>query len=268
MAAAVCVSFGARAADLPSPNAPLPPAPSVPVSDPWSGPWLGVYGGYGFANPASGFNVTGDPTDVTPAIQSQVNGSGNGTISANGFLGGVQGGWNLRLNTDFVVGLEADVGYAGVRGGRVAGDTIPAPYNAPYTVSEHVSTDWQAALRARGGYLLNPATLLFVEGGPALGGVRYGGSFGDYIPAANYNEIESASGSAVKVGLSLGAGFEYLIGPNLSLRAEYLYTRFPSVNMTGTSNMLLPVPAPGYVAHSSGAINQQAVRIGINYLFR
>jgi opacity protein-like surface antigen len=268
MFAALCACAGARAADLPSPSAPLPPPPAIPQSDPWSGPWLGVYGGYGFANPNSGFSVTGDPNDVTPAIASQVDGSGAGAISADGFLGGVQGGWNLRLTTDVVIGVEADVGYAGLRGGRQGGSTIPAPYNAPYVVSQHYSTDWQAALRVRGGYLINPATLLFAEAGPAFGGMRYGASFSDYVPAANYSEIESASATAFKVGLTLGGGVEYLIGPNLSVRAEYLYTRFPSVNMSGTSNLLLPVPAPGYVAHSSGALNQNTFKVGLNYLFR
>jgi len=268
VAATLLASAGARAADLPSSAAPPAPAPAFAASDPWSGPWVGVYGGWGFSSPSGNFNVTGDPSDITPAIQSQVNGSGAGAISANGFLGGVQGGWNLRLSTDTVVGVEADVGYAGLRGGRTGSGTIPAPYNAPYTVSQHYSTDWQAAVRARGGYLVNPSTLLFVEAGPAFGGVRYGGSFVDFIPAANYHETEAASASAVKIGLTLGGGVEYMIGPSLSLRAEYLYTRFPSINMTGVSNPLLPVPVPGNVAHSSGALNQNAFRIGLNYLFR
>ncbi len=268
VAATLLASAGAKAADLPSPREPLPPPPSLQASDPWSGPWLGIYGGYGFARPGGSFDVTGDPNDVTPAIRSQVDGSGAGAISASGFLGGVQGGWNLRLSTDVVVGVEADIGYAGLRGGRVGGGTIPAPYNAPYSISQHYSTDWQAAVRARAGYLINPATLLFVEAGPAFGAMRYGASFGDYIPAAKYSEFENASANAVKVGLTLGVGFEYLIGPNLSLRAEYLYTRFPSMNMTGVSNPLIPVPAPGYVAHSSGALNQNSFRVGLNYLLR
>ena len=267
VAATLLVSVGAKAADLPSSGAPLPPAPTVAPSDPWSGPWVGVYGGWGFGSPNGAFNVTGDPADITPAIASQVNGSGAGAISTNGFLGGAQAGWNLRLNANTVVGVEADVGYAGLRGGRTAAGTIPS-YSAPYTMSQHYSTDWQAALRARAGYLINPATLLFVEAGPAIGGLRYGGSFGDYVPIANYIESESASGSAVKVGLTLGVGAEYLISSNLSLRADYLYTRFPSVNMTGASNPLIPVPVPAYVAHSSGALNQNAFRIGLNYLFR
>ena len=239
------------------------------ASDPWSGPWFGVYGGWGFGSPTGSFNIVGGDfvNDLPPAIVAPVQSSGAGAISANGVLAGVQGGWNLRLTSDVVVGVEADIGYGGLRGGRTASGIIPA-YSAPYTISQHYSTDWQAALRARAGYLVNPATLLFVEAGPALSGMRYGASFGDYIPIANYNEYETASASAVKLGLTLGGGVEYMLSSNLSVRAEYLYTRFPSVNMMGSSNPLIPNPVPATVAHSSGALNQNSLRIGLNYYLR
>ena len=265
-AAALFASSAARSADL------LPPAPRAPAplsSDPWSGPWAGVYGGWGFGAANGAFNIVGGDfvNDLPPTITTPVQNSGAGAISANGVLAGAQGGWNLRMNTDVVVGLEADVGYGGLRGGRSGSGIIPG-YNAPYTVSQHLSTDWQAALRARGGYLITPSTLLFLEAGPALSHMRYGGSFGDYVPAADYTEHEAASGSAVKIGLTLGGGVEYMLTSNISLRAEYLYSRFPSVNMTGTSNALIPNPVPATVAHSSGPLNENSFKFGVNYYLR
>lgn len=266
VAGALIASSTARSADL---LPPPPPAPAPLSSDPWSGPWAGVYGGWDFGAPSGAFNIVGGDfvNDLPPAITTPVEGSGRGAISASGGLVGIQGGWNLRLTSDVVVGVEADAAYGGLRGGRTASGIIPG-YEAPYSVSQHYSIDWQGALRARAGYLVQPSTLLFVEAGPALSRVRYGGSFGDYVPIANYSEYEAASGSAVKLGLTLGGGVEYMFSPNLSLRAEYLYTRFPSVNMTGTSNPLIPNPVPATVAHSSGALNENSFRLGVNYYFR
>jgi opacity protein-like surface antigen len=266
VAAALVASSTARSADLLSPP---PLAPAMLSSDPWSGPWVGVYGGWGFGSPSGNFNIVGGDfvNDLPPAITTPVQNSGAGSISANGGLVGVQGGWNLRLTSDVVVGVEADIGYGGLRGGRSASGLI-AGYNAHYTVSQHYSTDWQGALRARAGYLVTPSTLLFVEAGPALSHMRYGGSFNDFVPIVNYSETEAASASAVKLGLTLGGGVEYMLTPNVSLRAEYLYTRFPSVNMLGTSNPLFPNPVPATVAHNSGALNQNSFRFGANYYLR
>ena len=270
LAAVVAASSAAQAADLPSTALPPPPPVAPPLAgDPWSGPWAGVFGGFNFGSPMSSFNIIGGDfvNDLPSVITTPVQGSGHGAINASGGSGGVQGGWNLRMSNDIVVGVEADVAYGGLRGGRVAGGTIPG-YNAPYSVSQHYTVDWQAALRGRVGYLVNPATLLFVEAGPALAHASYGGSFGDYVPVVAYSENEAASGSGVKLGLTLGGGVEYMVGPNLSVRADYLYTRLPSVNMTGTSNALFPNPVPATVAHSSGVLNENSFRIGVNYYFR
>ncbi len=266
MAAALVASSTARSADLQSPR---PPTPATLSNDPWSGPWLGVYGGWGFGSPSGSFNIVGGDfvNDLPPAITAPVQSSGSGSISASGGLVGVQGGWNLRLTSDAIVGIEADVGYGGLRGGRSSSGVI-AGYNAPYSVSQHYATDWQAALRARAGYLVTPSTLLFVEAGPAVSRMRYGGSFNDFVPIVNYGEYEAASATEWKLGLTLGGGVEYMVTSNLSLRAEYLYTRFPSVKMMGTSNPLFPNPVPATVAHSSGALNQNSFRFGVNYYMR
>ena len=112
----------------------------VPVSDVWTGPYVGAFGGYAWLEADGAFG--GDPiTDDGPI---------------DGFLLGGQIGYNKQFDS-MVLGLEADIAYSDVSG------TVDAEGQ-----SASVDLNYLATLRARAGVALgeNDSTLLFVTAWP------------------------------------------------------------------------------------------------------
>ncbi|MBO6719336.1 MAG: porin family protein [Rhizobiaceae bacterium] len=126
-------TVSAHAADVvyEEPPAPQPPALEQPPVASWAGPYLGIYGGYGF-----GGNVTG---------------AAGGPISTNGWVVGGFGGYNFQSG-GLVYGVEGDVGYNGMNGGNGT------------TFSRH---GLEGSLRARFGYAPNDAILVYATAGGA-----------------------------------------------------------------------------------------------------
>ena len=104
-AALLVASAGiAAAADIPPYGAPPPGGSSfynpVPVSN-WTGPYVGLIGGYGWAGP---------------------------TVPNRGWLGGAFVGANFQTDSTIVVGIEADVTATG-KTGMSGGTTVTNPWN-------------------------------------------------------------------------------------------------------------------------------------------
>src|SRR6185436_21153455 len=93
-AVAALFTTGAMAADLPLPQEPIPAA--VPALYNWTGFYVGAQGGFAF----EGENVW-SPAPVTNDLE--------------GFFAGGTVGANWQMNW-FVVGAEADGGWAGIDG--------------------------------------------------------------------------------------------------------------------------------------------------------
>ena len=146
----------ATAADLPIRKA--PPAP-VPVFS-WSGFYIGAHIGTGWGtteaeiNSFSGFGG-GVGGFVIPVSQTQ----------SNGFLGGVQGGYNWQLSPWAVIGVEADFSWTGIKG------------TSPCLVIFGCSTDhdWIATVAGRFGVTYDRA-LFYVKGGVAWAQTTYAAS--------------------------------------------------------------------------------------------
>ncbi len=95
----------ASAADLPRYGAPPPASQSyynpAPVYS-WSGPYVGVTGGYGWEG---------------------------GTVSGNGWIGGAYAGANVQTPTNLVLGVEGDITASG-KSGTSGGLTVSNPWDA------------------------------------------------------------------------------------------------------------------------------------------
>ena len=119
---------------------------------PWSGLYVGVHGGYGWAH--------------------------NSEPSLGGVSGGIHGGYNLQLGSA-VVGIEADYTWANLNGSTA----VPG-------VSIKASIDNSWSVRGRLGWLITPSVLLYgtagyggldvemsaiVSGIPLSGSARYNG---------------------------------------------------------------------------------------------
>jgi len=186
----VCCSgaVDANAADLAPPYSPLagPAAPSAPN---WTGFYLGAQAGIAFDQ------TGGYSTNCGVACTSAA-----GDI--RGAVGGFQAGYNYQLGP-MVAGVEADVTRSTLRSSYPATDGIDAVTS---------SVDYSGSLTARFGVTMDRA-LLYAKGGVAW--TRYAHSDYDTV------EAESFSTRYWQLGGTVGAGIEYALLANWSVRLEY-----------------------------------------------
>jgi outer membrane immunogenic protein len=225
--ALMTVSLAAHAADLPvRPMAPAYAPAAVQQVYNWTGLYVGVNGGYGWGN-QDPFNI------ITNRFDSFTTGLSGGVVG--GTLGAqIQAG-------HVVLGLEADIDWANIKGSTTANPTIGGvPQGA---VNAQTNIDWESTVRARVGYA-NNNWLVYGTGGLALLGAKTtltpvsgGGSCGSLIVGCSATNRQA--------GLALGGGLEYGLTPELSAKIEYLYISAASLE----------------VSHHS------EVRAGLNYRF-
>ncbi|MEM5494084.1 outer membrane protein [Hoeflea sp. AS16] len=165
------------AADAIIEQPPEPPVADVaPQAYLWSGGYVGGYGEYKWGE----FSTA--PTQ-----------------NANGFGGGVYGGYNWQSD-NIVYGAEADLGYSG------------ADFSAAGLTGKQ---GFNGSLRARMGVDINPFLIY------ATGGI-----------AATNAKLTNASGSDsnTHVGWTVGTGAEAFLTENITTRIEYRYTDYQSKN--------------------------------------
>jgi outer membrane immunogenic protein len=179
---------GACAADLPVAS----PAYKAPVIAPfsWDGIYIGAHGGYTWGTDTSWFPGFGVISSVSP----------------KGGFGGGQIGYNTYFTSNWLIGYELDLS-----GGNldVSGPSFPPAFSATS------KTDYFGTARGRVGYGIDH-WLLYATAGTAW--------------AHNiFDETAIGSGAVVfgrnqfYLGWTAGAGVEYALDRNWSVKAEYLY---------------------------------------------
>jgi outer membrane immunogenic protein len=210
----------AFAADLPPP-APVPYVPVVRTFS-WSGFYLGANVGYGFGQ-----------STWTSALGTV------GGFATDGGLAGITVGGNYQWG-QFVVGIEGDVDWQNLRGSQTTGPCAIVGVGSCATASNWIST-----LRGRAGFAVNRA-LVYATGGaafttvkPSTGALPYGGG----------NEP----------GWTAGAGVEFAMTDNWTVKLEYLFADF--------EHATCPVSSCAAAAPATVSFNENIVRVGANYLF-
>jgi outer membrane immunogenic protein len=130
-----------------------------------------------------------------------------------------------------------------------------------------VQTDWLFTLRGRLGWA-TPTWLLYVTGGLAVTGLKVGGTFAAPIP---FDATANISRTEDKLGFAVGAGAEWALSRNWSLKAEYLFVDFGMVTASGfaTGSGIVfgnPFAASQAISTSADLVAHMA-RVGINYRF-
>jgi len=219
-------SGSASAADLPVKAAPV----AVAAAYNWTGFYVGVQGGIGRGR------VT---WDYVPTSANDEN------HNTSGWLVGGTLGYNRHLAPNWVIGIEADLAGANIKGGT----SCPNPAFRCQTKIDALGT-----LRGRLGYAWSSA-LLYVTGGGAWSRLR-----AETVQLAGV--ATPPSGTPVNgqtlssVGWTLGAGLEWGLAPNWSVKAEYLYMSFGAKNYNIDSGLVVNVKE-----------NVSVARAGINYRF-
>jgi len=231
-------SASAMAADL-ALKAPPPPAPVMS----WTGFYIGINGGAGWATAASNLNLAGfgipGLTGLFPIASHNL----------NGFLAGGQIGANYQAGK-FLVGVEGDGDWANVQG--------TAPCIVVFSCAANVR--WTADATVRAGVLPMPDLLVYVKGGASWAGVNYNFT----SPAIGFGAINSNT-NVTKVGGLIGFGTEYMFAPHWTAKIEYNYADYgkhtdtfalTAVGVPGS----LPVPV-------QTELQMHTIKGGINYIF-
>src|ERR1700728_4039284 len=212
----------AAAADLPPASSPAPVAYAPPVYN-CTGFYVGGHVGGGFAGASWSDPFSG----------------GSNSFNSSGFLGGAQVGANAQFNA-LVVGLERDFRWLGLKGNGTdsVGDLLSSRLNWTSTVTGRVGAAFDRLL-------------VYGKGGVAFADDQSG--FTDMF-------ANSASINSTRIGWTAGAGLEYALNKNWSLRLEYDYLGFGSRNLTFTT--------PTTPSYSSNAVlNVQEVKAGVDFHF-
>lgn len=248
---ALLVSSSAFAADVVVEQTPVPAA----VFD-WSGAYVGANLGGGFGKFKHPFEVT-DLTTTPPASVA----SGSLDITAGGFLGGVQAGYNWQSG-QMVYGVEADFQGSAVKAeDSLNFNLFPGIPGAP-TLSGKAGTklDWFGTVRARIGYTPVDRFMIYATGGLAYGHVKsyIDGTLTSGGSSGSINE----SASKTKAGWTVGAGAEYAINTNWTLKSEYLYTDLGKATLYDGDLL-----GAGSNVTLKNDVAFHTVRIGLNYKF-
>jgi len=256
--AIVGLSGGAFAADLPSRAvAPAFVAPA-PIAFSWTGFYVGLNVGAAFGNSYTPTFVAGGlfPTAASNLVPGT---SAGGTA----FTFGGQAGYNWQVN-QFVFGLETDINWrdgAGNLNGTYA--TNPVGYGAAYpsyTLSGFSSDRWYGTLRGRIGFAADRA-LFYATGGLAYG-ERNDGTVTVNGAGAFPNVVFGSGSSGWRTGWALGAGIEYAVTNNWTIKGEYLHLDYGSTTTTYSGGA---GGALKYTVRRSDT--DDVIRLGVNYKF-
>lgn len=260
------------AADLPA-KAPIYKAP---VADPpsWTGFYIGANVGDGWGSRDVDF-AANDP--MAAAILAA--GLPPTSFGTSGVLGGLQFGYNWQFNRTWLIGLETDYEWSGMKGS--ASSTNPTIFGEPVApVDERI--DWFGTVRARLGYLPTDNLLAYVTGGFAYGQVEHSGTYsytsagrsgvtGSFSAAcgAPFNAPTCFSGSSrdIATGWTVGGGFEYSFWQKWSVKAEYLYVSLASKSLTETALVYNPAFSPASINTNFSRTSFNVARLGLNYHF-
>lgn len=230
----------AQAADLTYEPAPV----AAPEVFNWTGFYIGVHGGVGtgsFDSTLTGHNPNGPESQDFLTLDE--NGSGG--------FGGAQIGYNWQFNPNWVAGVEADIAASGIESKLDIG--VPAIGGAGAELK--TSIDWFGTIRGRIGYAWDNL-LIYGTAGAAYGEVETSLNASLGGPSFNYSH------SDWQWGWTAGAGVEYAITKNISLKTEYLYVDLGSFDALERTNVSESLDLSGEVDTSF-----HTLKAGLNYKF-
>jgi outer membrane immunogenic protein len=230
---------------------PAPVPPPLPVFS-WTGFYIGIDGGFG------GGVIDTDSILVQPPIIPVVPGIVSTLHTSNrtgGFIVGGQVGYNYQLPNNIVLGLESDAQWSDVKESEheIAASTVPT---LRFT-DLRFGVDWFGTTRLRLGYVFG-RFLPYITGGVSYGQVT--GSTSQQV-SGTFGTIFGST-SATHAGWTAGAGAEYAVTDNISLKAEYLFVQLGGVSGSGVGF------APPVVGSTkTGTFGTNIVRAGLNWRF-
>jgi outer membrane immunogenic protein len=236
-----------------------------------------VNGGFGWGRNNADFTGDGQNGSGNDLISRVFDGPRNfnqltrsQTISSEGAFGGGQFGYNWQFSGAWLAGIEADIQASDLHGNFTRVGPIIA-----ISLSAEQKLEWFGTARGRLGYVVNERFLVFGTGGLAYGQTEETSSFfstnfgGATSPVSTITCVIHApclggQGSQTLVGWTAGAGTEWAVTHNLTVKFEYLHIGLPDSTMV----MSAIAPAIGNATVTATFRNQyDLVRAGVNWRF-
>lgn len=208
-------------------------------------------GGAGYV---CGVGFPGDGSAIAAALSN--------SYSNSGFIGGGEAGYNWQYGPA-VYGVEVD--FQNFRGAStsatvVANGTSFITGGSPISLTSSTDAHWLVTVRGRVGYAFD-RLLVYGTGGLAITRLSTSFSYSDPTPGHG-----SWAQSDTKSGFVAGAGVEWALTKNWSVKAEYLHVHFDASTARGA--IASPI-AFGYsnAISTSADLTAEIARAGVNYKF-
>jgi opacity protein-like surface antigen len=179
----------------------------------------------------------------------------SGSNTASSFLVGAQIGYNYQFG-NWVLGVEGEASWTNLKGSNV---------DPNYSITNHTDTDFLGVLAGRFGYAWD-RVLLYGKAGGAWAHDNYSVYTNSSFTVGGQTAVTVTPGTKVdaasvnRFGYMLGAGVEYALSPQWSVKAEYQYLDFGTqrTTLTPTTTVVSPIDMD---------ITQriQIAKVGINY---
>jgi outer membrane immunogenic protein len=182
--------------------------------------------------------------------------SGSNFASASSWEAGAHAGYNWQRGT-VVYGFETDLSATRLNSAMTGGLSMPLgiPLPPTDTASTSATIDWYGTLRGRFGTTTGPL-LIYGTAGLAYGNVNLSSAFSTVALSLNQQV------STTRLGWVVGAGFEYLVRPDLSLTLGYQYVDLGNVGLAGGTGTFITI------GQTAGAhANFQAITAGFSWHF-
>lgn len=236
-AALAVLAVPAAAADL-SIRAPVKAVVPAPVFS-WTGFYIGANAGLGTGDIHTDQNEAGFPM--------------SSSLTASGAFVGGQIGYNYQFANNVVLGIETDLQWSNIEG---KWNSVSPLMQMGMLFENKVSIDYFGTIRARLGYAFD-RVLPYITGGAA-----YGRLHADQLSMAETLAVQDGvplSTSTTNWGWTLGAGVEYAMTNNWTLKVEYLYVDLGDLDRSFT----------WYESNFAGSthFDIHTLKAGVNYKF-
>lgn len=242
-AALALLAGSASAADLSTRmpvKAVVMPAPAFS----WTGFYIGGNAGLG----------VGDFKSNSTLVDDSVAYPFSSSLTASGAFVGGQLGYNYQFVNNVVLGIETDLQWSNVEGKWRSG--FPVGNFFPGNLENKASLDYFGTIRARLGYAFD-RVLPYVTGGAAYGKIKADQT--SLVDSLFAGEGYANSNSTTNWGWTIGAGVEYAMTNNWTLKVEYLYMDLGDLNRT--------IVGDNASLSNSTSFELHTLKAGINYKF-
>ena len=221
----------------------------------WTGFYVGLNTGLSVDNSGYTLSPSGQALTNPFFIPTNPLRTDSGNFDGGGFMFGGQLGYNYQAGC-FVYGIETDFDVNGMNDANSVNRALAAPLvkRIIHNVTDDVG--YLGTLRGRFGYTAADRLLIYGTGGLAYGNV----SSNSGVLFTSGGDTYVGSSSAMQAGWTLGAGAEYALNKNLSVKLEYLYVDLGSKSYINAGQ---PLPAFSYTTDLDTSMH--VIRVGLNY---